>query len=105
MRATRPRRALEVVLLNVGKLCDRAIAIERATAVGNPHVQDPAGPKHAEVISQSADRVFTVLDEVIGYYEVNRRVRHATQHLAVIQDVRLDEVEVVELGIMLAELW
>ncbi len=83
---------------------DLAVAVKREAAVGNRHVDDAAGPQHAQVVLDRADRVLAVLDHVVRDHEVDASVRDARKRLTVVDDVRRDYLVPVELGIVLAKL-
>ena len=78
------------------------VAVERHPGVRHGHVEDAAGPEHAQVVGKRADRVLTVLDHVIGDHEVDRSVADAGERLTVLDQVWAHEVEVLELGVVRA---
>ena len=80
------------------------VAVERLARIGVGEEQDPAGPQHAGVLRQRADRVLGVLQEVVGDDEVDRRVGDGGQPLAVVDDVDVHEVVALELGVLADEL-
>lgn len=72
--------------------------------VGNGQVHDPADSKHPAEAGQRSQRVLAVLEEVIRDHEVERPVGNRLEALAVVDHLDLDERQVVQLGIVLAQL-
>ncbi len=91
---SRSRWPLDMILYQVLERSDRAISVERLGFVGQGEIQYPAGSENPQECFQSANRVFGVFEKVVRDDEILRLIVDRSKRLAVIDDVRLDELHV-----------
>jgi hypothetical protein len=81
-----------------------SVAVDAVAAVGQREQQDAAGPEHAHVRLERADRVLAVLEEVRGDHEVLASIRDGREALAVIDAIHVHEGLVGQLRVLGAQL-
>ena len=70
MAQTRPSGPVGMILHHVLDGCDGAIDVEGVALVGYRQVKNATLPQHTDKVADGADRVLTVLEEVVGDDEI-----------------------------------